>query len=163
MKSVNTELLYPGTTVADVAAMLGDPEFRRAVAGYQHALHSEVTVTPQGDGKKVLFKYAHGTDRVPSFARRLVGDEIPIVQEETWSSDGDATILVTIPGKPGEMKGTASIVQRGEDVVEFIDLTVKVNIPLVGGKIEDLIAGLLVKGFGAENKVGVKWLAGDWQ
>jgi hypothetical protein len=163
MKNVNSELLYPGTTVADVAAMLGDPEFRKAVAGYQHALHSEVTVTPQGDGKKVLFKYAHGTDRVPSFAKRLVGDEIPIIQEETWSSDGDATIRVTIPGKPGEMKGTASIVQRGEDVVEFIDLTVKVNIPLVGGKIEDLIAGLLVKGFGAENKVGVKWLAGDWQ
>jgi len=163
MKNVNTELLYPGTTVADVAAMLGDPEFRRAVAGYQHALHSEVTVTPEGDGKKVVFTYAHGTDRVPSFARRLVGDEIPIVQEEVWSADGDAKILVTIPGKPGEMKGTASIVQRGEDVVEFVDLTVKVNIPLVGGKIEDLIAGLLIKGFGAENKVGVKWLAGEWR
>jgi len=163
MKNVNAELVYPGTTVADVAAMLADPEFRKAVAAYQHALHSEVTVTPQGDGKKVVFEYAHGTDRVPSFAKKLVGNEIPIVQEETWSSDGDAKILVTIPGKPGDMKGTASIVQQGDDVVEYVDLTVKVSIPLVGGKIEDLIAGLLLKGFGAENKVGVKWLAGEWR
>jgi len=163
MKNVNSELVYPGTTVADVAAMLGDPEFRKAVAGYQHALHSEVTVTPQGDGKKVIFKYAHGTDRIPSFARRLVGDEIPIVQEETWTGDGDAKILVTIPGKPGDMQGTASIVQRGDDVVEYVDLTVKVNIPLVGGKIEDLIAGLLSKAYAAENKVGLKWLAGEWE
>jgi hypothetical protein len=163
MKNVNAELLYPGATVAEVAAMLADPAFRKAVAAYQHALRSEVTVTPQGDGKKVVFEYAHGTDRVPSFAKKLVGNEIPIVQEETWSSDGDAEILVTIPGKPGDMKGTASIVQRGEDVVEYVDLTVKVSIPLVGGKIEDLIAGLLLKGFGAENKVGVKWLAGEWR
>jgi hypothetical protein len=163
MKNVNTELVYPGTTVADVAAMLGEPEFRKAVAAYQHALHSEVTVTPQGDGKKVVFQYAHGTDRVPSFAKKLVGNEIPIVQEETWNANGDANILVTIPGKPGDMKGTASIVQRGDDVVEYVDLTVKVNIPLVGGKIEDLIAGLLLKGFAADNKVAVKWLAGEWQ
>jgi hypothetical protein len=162
MKSVNAELVYPGTTVSDVAAMLADPEFRRAVAAYQHALHSNVTVTPQDDGKKVVFEYAHGTDRVPSFAKRLVGNEIPIVQEETWSAAGDAKILVTIPGKPGDMKGTANITQRGDDVVEFVDLTVKVNIPLVGGKIEDLIAGLLLKAFTAENKVGVKWLAGEW-
>ena len=41
-----------------------------------------------------------------------------------------------------------------------IDLAVKVVIPLVGGKVEDLIAGFVGKAFDAENKVGVKWLAG---
>jgi hypothetical protein len=143
--------------------MLADPAFRSAVATYQTALRSDTTVTPSGDGRKIRYSYAHGTERVPGFARKLVGDEIPIVQEETWSAGGDATILVTIPGKPGDMKGTASLVQRGEDVVEYVDLTVKVNIPLLGGKIEDLIAGLLLKAFRAENKVGVKWLAGEWE
>ena len=163
MKSVNAELVYPGTTVADVADMLADPEFRNAVAAYQTALRSDVTITPEGEGRTIVHSYAHGTERVPSFARKLVGDEIPIVQEETWTASGDATILVTIPGKPGDMKGTASITQRGDDVVEYVDLTVKVNIPLLGGKIEDLIAGLLLKAFRAENKVGVKWLAGEWE
>ena len=163
MKNVNAELVYPGTTVADVTEMLADPEFRSAVATYQTALRSQTTVTPDGDGRKIVYSYAHGTERVPGFARKLVGDEIPIVQEETWNASGDAKILVTIPGKPGDMKGTASVTQRGDDVVEYVDLTVKVNIPLLGGKIEDLIAGLLLKASRAENKVGLKWLAGEWE
>jgi len=38
-----------------------------------------------------------------------------------------------------------------------------VSIPLVGGKVEDLIAGFVLKAFDAENKVGVKWLRGEWR
>lgn len=156
-------LTYPGTTVDQVVAMVGDPEFRKAVAAYQQTLRSEVTVTPEGEGRRIRFEYVHGTDRVPGFAKKLVGDEIPIVQEEVWASDNTASVVVTIPGKPGDMTGSAVIVQQGDDVVETIDLTVKVGIPLVGGKIEDLIAGLLGKAFRAENKVGLRWLAGEWR
>jgi hypothetical protein len=53
--------------------------------------------------------------------------------------------------------------QSGNDVVQQIDLAVKVSIPLVGGKVEDLVAGFLGKAFEAENKVGVKWLRGEWR
>jgi hypothetical protein len=38
-------------------------------------------------------------------------------------------------------------------------MTIKVGIPLVGGKIEDLISGLLLKALKAENKVGREYLA----
>ena len=38
-------------------------------------------------------------------------------------------------------------------------LTVKVNIPLVGGKLEGLIADLLLKALKAENKVGRDYLS----
>ncbi len=163
MKTIKTELVYPGTTVAAVATMLADPEFRAAVAAYQHALRSDLTVTPTATGRKIRFEYAHGTERIPGFARKLVGDEIPVVQEENWASDERADVVVTIPGKPGEMKGTLALAQRGDDVVETVDLSVKVGMPLVGGKIEELIAGLLTKGFRAENKVGQKWLTGEWK
>lgn len=162
-KTINETLVYPGATVAQVAALATDPDFRAAVASYQHALRSEVTVTPAGTGQHVRFEYAHGTDRVPSFAKKLVGDEIPVVQEESWTTPTHADLVVTIPGKPGDMKGTANIEQRGDDAVQIVELTIKVSIPLLGGKIEDLIAGLLSKAMRAENKVGIKWLAGDWQ
>ncbi|RJS47727.1 DUF2505 domain-containing protein [Nocardioides cavernaquae] len=161
--TINETLTYPGATVAQVAALATDPDFRAAVASYQHALRSEVTVTPAGNGQHVRFEYAHGTDRVPSFAKKLVGDEIPIIQEESWTTPTHADLVVTIPGKPGDMKGTADIEQRGDDVVQVVKLTIKVSIPLLGGKIEDLIAGLLSKAMRAENKVGIKWLAGEWQ
>ena len=42
-------------------------------------------------------------------------------------------------------------------------MDVRVAVPLVGGKLEDLVAGLLKDAFRAENKVGVKWLAGEWR
>ena len=53
--------------------------------------------------------------------------------------------------------------QAGPDAVENIAMDVRVSIPLVGGKLEDLIAGLLKDAFRAENKVGLKWLAGEWR
>lgn len=162
-KRIRHELVYPGATVEQVAAMLVDPAFRQAVADYQGTLRSDVSVTPQGTGRKVVVDLVHGTDRVPSFARKFVGDEINIVSEEDWYSDTEANIFVTIPGKPGDMKGTSRITESGDGVVQRNDMEVKVGIPLVGGKIEDLIGGLLVKAFKAENKVGVKWLAGEWQ
>jgi len=93
----------------------------------------------------------------------LVGSEIRFVQEESWSSPSAADIRVTIPGKPGDMNGTTTLTQAGDDVVQQIDLAVKVSIPLVGGKVEDLIAGFIGKAFQAENKVGVKWLRGEWR
>lgn len=162
-KHISETLTYPGTTVDQVKAMLADPEFRKAVAAYQQTLRSDVTVTPEGEGLRIRFEYVHGTDRVPSFAKKLVGDEIVIVQEELWAADDTAAVVVTIPGKPGDMTGQGALAQQGDDVVETIDLTIKVGIPLVGGKIEDLIAGLLAKAFRAENKVGLRWLAGEWR
>jgi hypothetical protein len=72
-KTINETLTYPGASVAEVAALALNPEFRAAVASYQHALRSEITVTPAGAGHQVRYEYAHGTDRVPSFAKKLVG------------------------------------------------------------------------------------------
>lgn len=161
MKKISHDLVYPGASVEDVFAMATDPAFRERVADHQGVVRREVKVAGDLPARTVEVEFAHGTDRVPGFARKFVGDEIPIVQVETWTATDAATIEVRIPGKPGDMKGSARIAQRGADVVETVDLAVQVKIPLVGGKIEDLIADLMVKAFKAENKVGLRWLAGD--
>lgn len=153
-KTITEKLTYPGATVEQVLAMLDDPEFREQVATYQQAVRSSADIS--GDTARV--EIVHGTEQVPSFARKFVGHEISIVHEETWSGP-HADVLVTIPGKPGDMTGTYDVAQVGDDVVETVKLTVKVNIPFVGGKVEDLIAGLLSKAYRAENKVGLRWLA----
>lgn len=160
MKRIHHELTYPGATVEDVAAMLATPEFRESVADYQGVLRRTVTVE-EGDRTTVSVEMVHGTEGVPGFARKLVGEEISIVQTERWSSDHTGDVRVEIPGKPGEMEGTARLAQQGPDAVETIDLTLQVRIPLVGGKVEDLIAGLLERAFRAENKVGRSYLAGS--
>jgi hypothetical protein len=163
MKRVSHTLTYPGTTVADVFAMLGDPAYRKAVADYQRVQDFACDITPSGSGMTVRLEEAHGTDRIPSFAKKLVGDEIRFVQVETWSSPSSADIDVTIPGKPGEMDGGATLTQQGDDVVEQVELSVKVSIPLIGGRIEALVADFVDQAYAAENKVGLKWLRGEWR
>ena len=158
-KKISEKLIYPDTTVEQVVAMLADPRFREQVASYQQAVRSSASSTGTGAGSTARIEIVHGTEHVPSFARKFVGDEIAIVQEETWTSDTHADVLMTIPGKPGEMSGTFDLAQAGADVVESVQLTVKVNIPFVGGKVEDLIAGLLSKALRAENKIGRDWLS----
>lgn len=161
-KRLQHELVYRGATVDQIASLVTDAAFREAVADYQRTVRNSVSVEDVGSARQVVVELVHGTERVPSFARKFVGDEIPIVQTEDWRG-GAAEIRVAIPGKPGDVKGSAHISQRGDDVVESVELTVKVGIPLVGGKIEELIAGLLVKALDAEHKVGEKWLAGEWE
>jgi Protein of unknown function (DUF2505) len=161
MKRVSHTLTYPATTVEAVQAMLTDPAYRRAVGDFQRVTDFSCVVTPGGSGTTVRLEVAHGTDRIPSFAQKLVGPEIRFVQEEWWSSPDHAELHVTIPGKPGDMTGSTSLTQSGQAVVQQVDLAVKVSIPLVGGKVEDLVAGFVTRAYDAENVVGVRWLQGE--
>jgi hypothetical protein len=163
MKRVTHTLTYPGATVHDVFAMFADPAYRKAVSEYQRVIDFDCRIAMNGEGMDVRLEQAHGTDRIPSFAQKLVGNEIRFVQQETWETPSSADLRVTIPGKPGDITGTEALEESGDDVVQTIDISVKVSMPFVGGKVEDLIAGFIGKAFDAENKVGVKWLAGEWQ
>ncbi len=141
-----------------VLAMLADPAFREEVCDYQRVLRTTVTVETTAVGMDVVIDQVQSVKGLPSFATKLVGDEVNIVQRESWTGTrGD--IEVTIPGKPGDMKGTAVVVESGGVTTETVDLTIKVGIPLVGGKIEGLISDLLLKALKAENKVGQQYLA----
>ena len=163
MKKVSVELRYPGWTVQEVRAMLADPAFRQAVCDYQAVEDSQVSVEEYDDGSMTVDTHrTYGADFVPSFARKFVGASIEVVQREEWTAT-EATFALTIPGKPGEMNGRARLTQQGGDAVETIDGEVEVGIPFVGGKLEDMIANVLENGFRAENKVGIKWLAGEWR
>jgi Protein of unknown function (DUF2505) len=159
MKRVSLVLSYPGTTVPDVFAMFGDPAYRRAVADHQHVVDFDCRISMDGEGMDVRLEEAHSTDRIPGFAQKLVGPEIRFVQQETWASPTSADLHVTIPGRPGVVTGTQTLTQSGADVVQHIDLTVRASVPIVGGKVEDLIAGFIGKAFRAENHVAATWLA----
>jgi hypothetical protein len=159
MKRVQEELRYDGATVDQVAAMLGTKEFREAVCDYQRVLHRTVTVEEDAASRRVTIDQGHATDRLPGFARKIVGDHVTMVQSETWTAGGHGQITVTVPGKPGEMTGTATLVGDDGGVTEKVDMAVTVNLPLIGGKVEGLIADMLRKALRAEHHVGKEWLA----
>ncbi|MEJ7775608.1 MAG: DUF2505 domain-containing protein [Nocardioidaceae bacterium] len=145
---------------AEVAAMLADPDFREAVCDFQGVLSADVTIDQVGESIEVVIDQVQSAADIPSYARKFVGDEINIVQRELWSTAMRADVTVTIPGKPGDMTGTATIVEADGTTTETVDMEIKVGIPLVGGKIEALISDLLLKALKAENKVGRDYLSG---
>jgi hypothetical protein len=58
----------------------------------------------------------------------------------------------------GALTGTLTKEQRGTDVVQTVTLDIKVGIPLVGGKLEGVVADLMGKAMAKENQVGREWL-----
>ena len=152
------ELTYDAPLAA-VAAMLADPAFREEVCERQHVLRQTITVTPAGAGKEIVIDQVQAADGIPSFAKKFVGDEINIVQKEIWTDAERGDVYVTIPGKPGDMKGTVRLDESDGRTTETISLEIKVGIPLIGGKIEGLVADLLLKALKTENLVGRDYLS----
>jgi hypothetical protein len=159
MKKVSQELRYDGATLDQVHEMLADPAFRERVCDAQHVLRHTVTIDAGGSGMTVEIDQVQAATGMPGFAKKFVGDEINVVQSEDWTSPAKGNIQLVIPGKPGEINGTALLTEDPEGTTETVNLTVKVNIPLVGGKIEGLVSDLIARGLEAEHEVGVAWQA----
>jgi Protein of unknown function (DUF2505) len=163
-KQVRHHLTYDAA-LPEVAAMLADPAFREAVCERQRVLRATVAIEPEdaevvGAGTRVSVDQVQAARGIPSFATKFVGDEIHIVQRESWRDDTTADLTWSIPGKPGEMTGTSRLHESGGQTTQTVDLTVKVSIPLVGGRLEGFIADLLVKALDAEARAGRDYLAG---
>lgn len=157
-RRIKHELTYDAPLAA-VAAMLVDPAFREQVCDRQHVLRRQVSVNPAGSGTEVVVDQVQAAEGIPSFAKKFVGDEINIVQKEIWTDSERADVFVTIPGKPGDMRGTIRLEERDGRTTETVSLEIKVGLPLVGGKIEGLVGDLLLKAFRKENEVGRDYLS----
>ena len=157
---IREEMTYDAEP-ARVRTMLADPGFREQVCQAQHVLEHDVVITPEeGAGMRVRIVQHQPADRIPSFAQKIVGRTIEIVQEEHWHDATAADLTVTIPGKPGSLRGTIRLEADGAGTREVVEGEVKVAIPVIGGKLEKLIAQLLGSALRAENRVGRSWLAG---
>lgn len=147
-------------SAADVYAMLADPAFREATCRAQDVVSVEATVTPTKEGMRVRVDQVQQTPGMPSFARSIIGGTTRALQLEEWSDHQHATLEIQTP-TPGTMTGTIRIEPRGEAAVEIVELDVSVGIPLIGGKVERLMADLVTKAIRTEHRTGVAWLAGE--
>jgi len=147
------ELAYDADP-ATVSTMMRDAAFRERVCTALRVVRA--TVTSKDD--VVTIEQTQASKGVPSFAKKFVGEEITIVQTETWGSPIAADVTVAIPGKPGEARGTTVVAATGDGTTVTVVLDIKVGLPLVGGKIEALIRDLLLKALQREHTTGRAWL-----
>lgn len=154
------EMRYTAT-VDEVAAMLADPAFREEVCAHQQVLDSSVSVTGEGDTLTVVVEQVQEARGIPSYAQKFIGDRIAITQRETWRSATSADLDIVVPGKPARMTGTLTLLADGDETVETLAGELKVSVPLIGGRIEELMGDVVRLALDAEYAVGQRWLAGD--
>ena len=154
-----THTMTYDAALADVSAMLDDPAYRDRVIAAQGGTSGTFEIEQSGDVTTAVVDQVQPAAGLPSYATRIVGSEINIVQREEWTSAAYADLHVTIPGKPGQMVGSITLDEDGATTTETVEVEITVNIPLVGGKIEKLIADLLRKALKAEEKVARDYLS----
>jgi hypothetical protein len=146
--------------LADVFAMLSDPAFRKVSADAMGVISADVVITPNGDGISVRIDQVQPTEGIPGFARKFAGETTRAVQTEEWVSPAGGTITIETPGKPTSIKGTLALSESGDRTTETLEVEVKVKVPLLGGKLESLMADLVTKGMDKEQVAGAAWLGG---
>jgi uncharacterized protein YndB with AHSA1/START domain len=144
-----------------VYAMLSDPAFRDKVCAAMDTVKHDVSIDADPKHMSVRIDMVQHTKGVPGFAKKVVGDETRIIQSERWAGGTGADLDLEIPGKPGHIRGRITLTGDGSGTVESFEGEAKVNVPLVGGKLEGLIHKLFIAGMDTEQRVGTRWLAGE--
>lgn len=146
--------------LAEVHAMLTDPAFREHAAAQTGVVSAEVDVVDEEDARVVTVDQVQPTAGVPAFARKFVGETTRAVQVERWTSPEGADFSLTTPGRPTDIRGTLVLAETGGTTTKTFDGELRVKVPLIAGRLEQLMAELFTEGMDAEREAGVAWLAG---
>ncbi|WP_026425846.1 DUF2505 domain-containing protein [Actinokineospora inagensis] len=130
---------------ATVHARLVDRAFlesRLHAVGGKEATLVDHQVTPDGTVRYRLRQTISATD-LPSAVRSLIKGDLVVDRTESWQPDGPAfagTTRATVSGIPGEVTGRYALTDSPSGSHLRTTAEVKVRIPLIGGKIESVIA-----------------------
>ena len=155
-----TEQSYDAAPDA-VLAMLSDPAFREQVCAAQHVVSCDVRIDLAGAGFIAVVETEQNTSGLPSIAKKFVGETTTAIITETWKDGSGGTVEIKAPGKPTDVSGTISLLEAGAGTTEVVELNVKVKVPLIGGKLEQLVVDSIRAGYVVEQRVGAAWLAGE--
>lgn len=93
-----------------------------------------------GDEYYVRFSYQVASD-VPAFAKKVLGETSSVVHEETWNkSTGKGQISIDVATLPGTLECDAQLENVDGGCQKHFNWEIKVKIPLIGGKIEKVVA-----------------------
>jgi hypothetical protein len=147
--------------LAEVHAMLTDPEFRRYAADATGARSVDVNVEHSGDVRVVTIDQEQPTAGVPAFAKKFAGETTRAILVERWESPERATMTVQTPGRPTDVSGTYVLTEDGGSTTQTFTGEVKVKVPLIKDKLEKLMAQLFAEGRDKDQAVGAAWLRGE--
>jgi hypothetical protein len=150
----------------EVYATMADPDYlcaRLQQIGGPGAELLEHTADTSG----ARYRLRHGLDAkdLPPAVRSVLSGNVTIERTERWTRQDSGRYLgdvqVAIPGTPGSAEGGMRLRDTpdgGSELQVRVDVTVQV--PLLGGKIEGVVAEQVQKLLAAESAFTQQWLAG---
>ena len=150
--------------IEKVWAMFRDPASH--VAKFEAMGHREIEVLDQestADSFRIELKRLVDLE-LPGFAKKFLKPTNTVTSTDTWKDNGDGTyggtFVLEAPGTPMETSGTTHISPDGKRTRYEVSISVKVKVPLVGGKIENYAKGAVVEPqLETEFRLGDEWLA----
>ncbi len=146
-----------------VWAMLSDPEYVRTKGLRSGSSEVDAQVT-EGSDDIVIISRRRMPAKIPSYAKKFVGEEIVLTETQTWApvaADGTrrAEFVADFNGQPMSYSGTVELTGSGDSTVITTRGTVKASVPFVGGKIEGMAREWTQKYLRKEEEVAAEWLA----
>jgi hypothetical protein len=130
--------------VETVYALISDPEY--VERKYVDLGGRDVSVErSETDGTCEVVTKRTITVELPGFASKVLTPSQSPIQSETWlpaSASGERVCHYTVeaPGTPSRIVGSHKLTPTASGCHHTIDIDAKVNIPLIGGKIEKFAA-----------------------
>jgi hypothetical protein len=122
-------------------------------------------LTVDDDGIDIKTTQRLRSDRLPGVVQQFHRGDLGLVREERWTPirDGQATAALDLAviGAPATLNGTAVLTpaKSGRSSRLEFKAIVQVNVPLVGGKIENFIGSQLADLLIAEQRFTTVWIA----
>lgn len=97
---------------------------------------------------------------VPSFARGLVPQEIILIQTDRWDlENARGSLDIEFVGIPVEVSCELSLSEVSGKAVEDLLFDIRVNLPLIGGKLEKLLSDDLRMKFARDTEITLDLVA----
>ncbi len=99
---------------------------------------------------------------VPAVAQKLVGSSIRVVEVHTWGAaqaDGtrSGTVEASFPGAPMSVSGTLALRPDGTGAALDVAITCRASVPLVGGKLEQIVGEQFMRALAKEESIAPEW------
>jgi Protein of unknown function (DUF2505) len=150
--------------VEEILATFGDEQYWQArLAAFDGGTATLNGLTIGDDGSvAAALTVSLFAKRLPKVVAALAHGDLEMARTETWHPIGDGqargTIEVAVPGAPVSATGTVTLVSLASGARLDFSTTVQVNIPLVGGQVENFIVNRLGYEISAVQRFTNNWI-----
>ncbi|HEY3262208.1 MAG TPA: DUF2505 domain-containing protein [Pseudonocardiaceae bacterium] len=163
-----SEFAYPAERV--YAALTNEAFLRERLSEIGGRRSELVSFTADDGTTTAKMRQSIDAEHLPAMVRRVTSDGVIIDRTETWTAPADqdgegwyaGTVEAKVSGFGGTLRGTTALADaEGADAdgsVLSLDGEVRVDLPLVGGRIEGVVADELGRLLRAEARFTDRWL-----